>query len=329
MKLGFIARADNSGLGSMSWEFTEHMKPEKVLIVENGAYRTFPERFSEFKTKVVHRADILKETEWLLDGIDVLFTIETPYDPQVLTMAKRRGIKTVLMPMYESLPVKNEWAVDLWLCPSLLDYDVCFEPKKLLEFPVNTRRIKFRQRKKAKVFVHNAGHGGLAGRNGTDELVRAIPLVESDIRFLIRSQVPLELPYEDDRVKVIVGNIERYWALWGEGDVFVFPEKFNGVSLPINEALASGMVVMSSDRYPFNQWIPKEPLIPVKRTVRATVATRPLDYARIQPEDIAAKIDEIAHKDISMLSKLSYETAKRISWDSMLPEYKKIFNEIA
>ena len=51
MKLGLIARADNGGLGTLSWEFARHLKPHKVLLVENGIYQTFPERYNDFTTK--------------------------------------------------------------------------------------------------------------------------------------------------------------------------------------------------------------------------------------------------------------------------------------
>ena len=37
MKLGLIARADNTGLGMQTWEFYRAMKPEKTLVVDISA----------------------------------------------------------------------------------------------------------------------------------------------------------------------------------------------------------------------------------------------------------------------------------------------------
>ena len=51
--------------------------------------------------------------------------------------------------------------------------------------------------------------------------------------------------------------------LFDVGDVFLFPDKFNGLSLPLQEAYASGMAVMSTGRYPASQWLPNDPMIPV------------------------------------------------------------------
>lgn len=113
------------------------------------------------------------------------------------------------------------------------------------------------------MFVHNAGHGGLGGRNGTLEIIEAMRFVRSKIKLIINSQVPFKC--DDPRVEVRVKDYENYWDLWGEGDVFLFPEKFNGLSLPIQETMASGMAIMSTNRYPFNAYLPRELLIPVER----------------------------------------------------------------
>ena len=40
--------------------------------------------------------------------------------------------------------------------------------------------------------------------------------------------------------------------------MFVFPEKFNGLSLPLQEARAAGMLVLATDRFPMNTWLPRE-----------------------------------------------------------------------
>ena len=95
--MAFIARADNSGLGTLSREFARHLKPEKVLIVQNGVYEIYPERYSEFSTKVVSaRGTITKEDkDWLLDGVDVLFSLETFYDWGIIKDFKNNLIREV------------------------------------------------------------------------------------------------------------------------------------------------------------------------------------------------------------------------------------------
>ena len=64
VRQGLIARADNSGLGTLSWEFARHLKPDKVLLVSNGVFQTFPERFE----------NVVKEDEFFED-LDVVLSI--------------------------------------------------------------------------------------------------------------------------------------------------------------------------------------------------------------------------------------------------------------
>ncbi len=330
MKIGFIARYDNSGLGILSLEFMQQMQPHKTLAVANGVYKTFPERLEGYDCRQTSRNISDDDVDWLLEGIDVLVAVETTYAREVFLKARKKGVKSVLIPMYESLGESNSYtsdSPDLYICPSLLDFRSVNDRKILLPFPVNREKVKFIQREKAQIFLHNAGHGGMASRNGTTELLEAIPMIQNkDILIVINSQTPIEC--NDPRVKINVGNVRNYWDMWREGDVFVFPEKFNGLSLPVNEALSSGMVVMSTNRYPFNEWIPREPLIEAVRELRVKVSARLVDYAIIKPEAIANKIDEFAMQDISELSKQSDKIAESISWKKLKPEYIKVLENL-
>ncbi len=115
-------------------------------------------------------------------------------------------------------------------------------------------------------------------------------------------------------------------TLWTEGDVFVFPEKFNGLSLPLQEARAAGMLVVSTDRFPINTWLPKEPLIQVSdtRMTRLGGHLTEFDEAIVDPRDIAAKIDEWYGRDISEYSEQGRMWAARNSWEILKPKYMEI-----
>lgn len=324
MKLGFIARADNSGLGTMSWEFARHLPMERVLIIKNGVYKVFPERFPG--ARMVHKDRIEKEDiEWLLDGITHLLAIETPYEYEIFRLAKERGIRVVMIPMYECMGEEIPVNPDLFLCPSALDFKLMKSPKKFLPVPVNRDKLPFRCRRQAKVFLHNAGHGGIMGRNGTSELLAAIPMVKSDVRFIIRSQKAFE--YSHPKVEVRVGNFENYWDLWSEGDVFVFPHKFDGLSLPIQEALSVGMPVISTAMFPFLGWMPEQWFIPATEIVQAKPALRTIDFALVEPEQIAKKIDEFAQLDISEDSRTADKLARALDWKVLKSRYLEVISK--
>src|SRR3990167_5653087 len=98
MRIGMIARYDNSGLGTLSWEFARHLKPSKVVLVANGVYQKFPERYVEFENRISRLTSRVDEDsqKWLLEDIDVLLTFETFYSWELIKKAKDKGIKTAL-----------------------------------------------------------------------------------------------------------------------------------------------------------------------------------------------------------------------------------------
>lgn len=329
MRIGMICRYDNSGLGTLSWEFARHLKPHKVLLVENGVHQTFPERYKDFDTRKALNSINGELREWLLSDIDVLFTFETFYDWSLIKDCRKKGIKTVLYTMYEMTPDPIPLHPDLYLCPSQLDYDVMPDPKIYLPVPVATDRLIWRQRTIAKDFIHTASHGGVAGRKGTQLLLDAWVLVKNpNVRLTIYTWKPFTSP--DPRVTIKVVNFKNYWQAWREGDVLIYPQDYNGICLPVVEALASGLAVITTDIYPFNRFLPKDLLFVHDGLYKTRAAPKLLetDAARINIEKIAAKIDEYAEKDITQYSRFGRFWAKENSWEKLLPEYRRVLNNL-
>lgn len=299
MTIGLIARADNSGLGTLSWEFAKHINFDEIKLVSNGRYKMYPERFYNVVDDL---------------NTDIVLTFETTYD-----FVKKKHQKLVLVPMYECTHPAIARKADKIISPSLLDKQY-YPDSTFLPIPVNRELLPFKLRTKAKIFIHNAGHGGLGGRNGTKELIKAMEYVKSDIQLIINSQIPIQT--NNDKIKVIVKDYEGYQEIWkNEGDIFIFPEKFNGLSLPIQEAISVGMPVMCGDRYPFNAYLPKELLIPVEKYQGERIAVE-FDLAVINPKDIAKKIDEWANKDIAKISQEMNDLAEMLSWTNLKDKWK-------
>ena len=183
--------------------------------------------------------------------------------------------------------------------------------------------VKWFLRKTANVFVFNAGNGGLGGRNGTKELLEAMKYVKSPIKLIVRSQKPID-EYKDPRIEYRIGTFDD---IWSEGDVFVFPEKFNGLSLPLQEAFASGMLVMCGNRFPMNTWLPTEPLIPVSGYKKEKVAVT-FDSAIIRPQDIARTIDAWYNKDISKYSEQGRVFNINNSWKIWKEKYINLMSQL-
>jgi hypothetical protein len=130
----------------------------------------------------------------------------------------------------------------------------------------------------------------------------------------VRSQIPLGHT-NDPRVEVLVGSVGKE-ELWASGDVFIFPEKFNGLSLPLAEAFASGMGIMCGARFPMTEWLPHDLMIPVDSYKKEKIAVE-FDSAVIHPEAIAKKIDEVYDTDISKVSRLGRTFGRTNSWNKL------------
>lgn len=305
--IGAIVLSTEQGLGYLAKAFYDNGVIDKVYVQKHSSRKNHYEWFP-------NRVDSI---EGLLD-CDTLIFFETPFNWKIIPMAREKNIKTILMPMYECTNYPFPYEPDEIWCPSALDLKFYTEKGqkncKLVQVPVD---ISWKKREFARVFVHNAGNGGLGGRNGTRELLEAMQYVKSPIKLIVRSQVPIK-ETNDPRIEYRIGTFSN---IWDEGDVFIFPEKFNGLSLPLQEAFASGMLVMASDRFPSNTYLPKEPLIKVEGYKKENIAVE-FDMAIINPKDIAQKIDEWYNKNISEYSLLGLEYNKKNLWNNLKDKLK-------
>lgn len=298
--VGSIVLATEQGLGYLAKDFYDHGIIDKVLIHEHSSRENHREWYA--------RQSIVSSEEELLETCDTLIFFEVPFNWKIIPKAREKGIKTILVPMYECTRFPFPYEPDEVWSPSALDHKFYGEKSdRQIQIPVN---VPWKLREKAKVFVHNAGNGGLGGRNGTKELLEAMKYVKNPIKLIIRSQVPIPSRLDDPRIEYRVGTFDD---IWSEGDVFIFPEKFNGLSLPIQEAYASGMLVMTGARFPNTEYLPNEPLIPVSGYHKERIAVE-FDCAEFSPEIIANTIDSWYDRDITKFSYLGKEYGESNSW---------------
>lgn len=332
MKLAMICQAGNTGLGNIAWGFQEHFYFDKTLIVDQKPVAIFPDRFKNHRiTTAITQGDI----NWLLEEIDILIFFETPYDWNIVIQAHLKGVKTVFMPMDEWLDKSRDELryVDLFLCPSkrTLENLKNWPGEKIpidSEVPVDLTKFTPRVIEKAEVFIHNAGHGGIGNRNSTLELLEAIPMVESDVRFIINSQYPLPL-INDRRVTVNIANFANYWDMYNEGDVYILLGKYGVAYLGIQEAAASGMPIIFSDTEPFNEYLSRDLLVaPSGYREKALVGGQREKIYSFDPKTIAEKIDQVAAMKLNEYSMKNLKIAESWSWSVWGPRYKFLFEKL-
>lgn len=314
MKIGAIGYGTDQGLGILLKDFYDNGIVDEVLQVKHRTFTNHWDRFGK------NRFDFPEEVEAFLNWIDVLLCFETPFDMNIVARAKEKKIKTVLVPMYECTNLPTAF-FDHIISPSKLD-QAYYPNSDYLPVPV-PKWVPWRKRSKAEVFVHNAGHGGVQGRNGTKELINAMKLVRSPLRLIIRSQKPIYLPNPDPRIDVRVGTFARE-TLYHEGHVFVFPERFNGLSLPLQEAKASGMLLMGTDRFPINTWTQRDCLIPSYTSRNINPFGVIIKEDLVSPTSIAHTMDEWYGKNISGHSEAGKRFREQRSWDVLGPDWLRL-----
>lgn len=348
MRVGTFAYPTSRGLGHLAKSFHDHGIITDVLRVlhnrvpNNDWYPGSPSvDLQSINPAACHN---------FVHGKDAMLFFETPFYWPILDYCKRLGVRTYLVPMYECTPRHLPALPHRFLCPSLLDMDY-FSSRKSPpggrnlfgdEEGVRGTRASFVQipisypwklRRQANHFVHNGGYLGLRGREGTTLLIEAMRLTRNPIKLTLRVQENVREPHLSQALShpwiTYVPATVPHVDLYSEGDVAVMPQKFNGMSMPMLEAAASGMVVMASNRYPANTWLPAGPLIPVHSYHSASVGGAYLDFeeAVITPQDIAKTMDDWWGRDITDLSLWGKEWAIANSWEVLLPKWQSILSK--
>lgn len=342
-RISAVVRADCGGLGTLSRMFHDYLGLHRTLSISRHPQEHHPYWFHnnrEASTPGITEAD----ARWLCEGADVVLSFETWYGDVVPRVARSLGVRTALVPMYECCPPDSPELrqTELAICPTRLDLAEARERtpgltaarKVRLSVPVDTR-VAFRRRRRARVFVHHMGHGGLGGRNGTAEVIGAWRHVRSDARLVLRHQAPLPFkPPPDDRITIESASPENYWELWtATGDVYLHPTRWDALSLPIQEALAAGMPVMVTRFWPHcdaangkRGYLPRSSqalaISPVRRARRRIC--REMISHETTPEAIAAAVDRWFDADIESASDDARAYAERHSWQRLGQRWRAV-----
>ena len=359
MRIGTITYATNRGLSHLARDFYRHGVITDVMVMEHSSIPTNRDWYPGAPVNNIRRMNVDQMKEFVAP-LDVLLVFETPFWWGLFDYCRSlyRPVKTFLVTMYECTPV-NHVRPDVYLCPSVLDmqyfsayqsdiYKAFFRlegvgaTRGLGNYAIFTPlpvEYPWRLRERAEHFVHNGGYLGVKTRRGgvmregTTTLIEAMEHVKSPIRLTIRVQenVPpawIDRCRTDPRIEYLPRQM-RYEELYGEGDVCVGAQRWNGCSLPLQEALASGMLVMNTDRFPTNTWLPREPLVPPRDYLRGVSIGGPymtFDEAVVDPRDLAAKIDRWYKRDITEFSLRGKAWAKENSWERLKPKWMEVLS---
>lgn len=324
MSVGALCYATQSGLGHLAKQFYDSGVVTRFCEIPHPRYARHPEWYHHNDFYSIH------QYKSFLEGLHALIIFENAFNHWgVVQEAKRRGIKFILIPMYEWTPVHLPVEPDLVICPSLEDV-LFYHDKPHVSLTIPVPKLPQRVRTEARVFVHNAGHGQVGYTKGTPEVLTAMQDVKSPVKMIVRGQPDERRVVElltvwkdrDPRIDIRLGQFP-YNELFTEGDVYINAERYNGLSLPLQEAYASGMLVMTSNRFPHNTWLPNDPLIPVTSydQFRVNPSGRLFPRALIELDEIAKTIEKWYGSNIKAYSQMGIQWGKDHSWERMKPLY--------
>lgn len=307
MRVGLIARSEDRGLGNMTWEWAQHMHPERVLLVV--PHHRIRQRYERFPGATVVRWDHAGPATldqptvraWLT-GLDVVYSAETFYDWRVCDWARDAGVRTVCHVMPEYFKHGHDLtlpAPDVWWTPTTWRLDHLPLLTRVVPVPIALERFTEPATPVPGApirWLHTAGAKAAADRNGTRIVLTALRFLRGDHHVTIRAQgEPLRRPATARGVQLTMATreVDEYWHLYGGADALLLPRRYAGLSLPALEAMGAGLALIMSNVEPQrSEW----PIIPIDAPEGGRLRTGAgvLSLANVAPRDLAAVMDAVA-----------------------------------
>ncbi len=338
MNVGLIARADNRGLGMMTWAFHRAMRPAKTLLVELGpntrrGFESYPERYPD-ATVVDWDGDALDEPTvrgWL-EGLDVVYSAETFYDVRLVDWAEQAGVATVLhvMPEFYRADVRPTvvWTPTSWRRDTLPD-ETRLVPVPVEDSSIRNTDSRFRDEDRESGplrLVHVAGHRATGDRNGTLIVLQALRMVHRpvDVRIFCQDQRMPTARGIPSRIRLTtkIGGVADRWSQYEDADLLVLPRRYGGLCLPVHEAAAAGLGLVLSATSPNGDW--PAMLLHARPGGSVRTAAGEIGFANVDPRILATAIDSLAQDpgSVDRLRRLASGWADDHSWGKLRPLYE-------
>lgn len=344
-RIGFIVFANNSGLGAQTRRLAQILKPDKVLIVDSSYFSDNKEQhfewYKDFPSIISKGFPSNDDVLSFLDGLDVVFTCENPFNFNLVYWAHQRGIKVYCQVNYEFcenlskpyLPVPDKFLMpSYWKIEDMqLRYGdkVSYLPPimDIKEFEEVRAHNLYRDGKKR--FLHIAGTVAHLDRNGTLDLLAAVKLCKGDFELVVKTQHPLEMEYQvdDPRVTYELTNTKTNAELYENFDALILPRRYGGLSLTTNEALMCGLPVIMTDISPNRELLPASWLVPSRRK-EFFMSRSLISVYEADQEKLAERIDYfVENLNIGIKHQAVDIAMKNFSDSALRWKYLDLFNE--
>lgn len=334
LKIGLIARNEKArGLAIQTHEFYEHMPVERVLqiVMPEGRNGESDESWYPGAMKVdydglVHALDRDAMINFL-EGLDVVFTAETPYDWGLLEIAKQLNVKTVIQGNPEFYkhgrprgPTDAQHPSEWWW-PTMWRMGM-LPAGPVMPCPMPDRPFTPVSHEGPLRLLHVVGKRAWKDRNGTEILMQALRNVTEDIEITMHSidgDLPDHWPMKNVTWRKEPDAVEDRWSMYEGQDILVLPRRYGGNCLPALEAAACGLAVMMPNAQPNDELA--SILTKVGQPRMDSLPCGMVAFADPDPYSIAELIDLHARRRDLLLEaqRDSYERVGR--WEQWRPRY--------
>lgn len=283
---------------------------------------------------------------------EVVIVVETPFNFDFFKIMYDRGIKVVFIPMIDSISVEKfipyEKYIDLVInftkighkiyldkwpgCGIHLSYPIdteYFNSKRAAEprsFIAESRRTQY-------TFLHSSGWGGAGFRKGTDLIPTAFKQLEykykNEISLSILGQPGEQQHNSADRTFFHIVNLAEAIDLYRDGKIFICSSRREGLGLPILEAMACGLPVITTDASPMNEWFPEDYPLLVKVQCQTDLPYGDVPMYTPNAYDLMQKM-EFAYKNPELMEQIGEANRiiiqEKYSWDVLRDTYLEFLN---
>lgn len=345
MRLGIIARSDNTGLGNQTRELVNMLKPSIIMLIDSTSFnknKQHPEWYDGYDCIKTNGFPTLQQTKLFLTNVDVVLSCETFYDQLFIKYANKYGVKTILQYNYElfgHLATPNLPLPSVLLSPSVWNIEqikkMFGNRTKVIHLPPPTNHELFSKVKENNTskshnkILHIGGKKASKDRNGTDTVIDMLKHSKLDYELVIKSQSEIDTKVKDSRLKIEIGNPENRESMYDGFDAMVLPRRYAGLCLPMNEALLSGLPVFMTNISPNNYILPSEWL--VKTYSIGTIRTKVrIELFEADARVLAETIDNyMLTKDKENIKNQAFKLGiDNFSPEVLLPKYQEIISQI-
>jgi Glycosyl transferases group 1 len=228
-------------------------------------------------------------------------------------------------PLSLSVPLIDRFVAPTHACAAMLAPVDLGARTVMIPHAIDTTRFAFRRRERAEVFLHCRGWGD-GDRKGTQfvwEAARRCP----EVSFIVRAQEHLDADWPGN--VHLLGATDAPEAQYADGDVAIQPSRYEGVGLPILEAIACGVPKLVPDAPPMHEYPADQRLLIASEQLHGDLVGNPFPVARPDVDALVPAIRAWHGRPIGDVSGASRTRIEARSWHRLRPAYLAALDFVA